>query len=56
MVRGTVVLMTLFFANLKPSFGVVIAGSIVGIIAFAIGIYSTLTIEETHDKNLDFLE
>jgi hypothetical protein len=56
MVRGTVVLMTLFFANLKPSFGVVIAGSIVGIIAFALGIYSTLTIEETHDKNLDFLE
>lgn len=56
MVRGTVVLMTLFFANLKPSFGVVIAGSIVGIIAFSIGIYSTLTIEETHDKNLDFLE
>jgi MFS family permease len=56
MVRGTVVLMTLFFVNLKPSFGVVIAGSVVGIIAFAIGIYSTLTIEETHDKDLDFLE
>jgi MFS family permease len=56
MVRGTVVLMTLFFANLKPSFGVILAGSIVGIIAFAIGIYSTLTIEETHGKELDFLE
>ncbi len=56
MVRGTVVIMTLFFANLKPGFGVVFAGSIVGVIAFAIGIYSTLTIEETHDKNLDFLE
>jgi hypothetical protein len=56
MVRGTVVLMTLFFANLKPSFGVILAGSIVGIIAFSIGIYSTLTIEETHDKELDFLE
>jgi hypothetical protein len=53
-VRGTVILMTLLFDYLKPSTNVIIAGAIVGIICFVIGIYATLTIPETHDKDLDF--
>ena len=53
-VRGTVILMTLLFDYLKPSTNVIIAGAVVGIICFVIGIYATLTIPETHDKDLDF--
>jgi MFS family permease len=56
MVRGTVVGMTLLYSYLKPSFQVLIAGSIVGLICFVIGIYSTITIPETHNKELDYNE
>lgn len=56
MVRGTVVLMTILYKFFKPDQGVIIAGAIVGAICFAIGFYSTLTIPETHGKDLDFLE
>jgi hypothetical protein len=53
-VRGTVILMTLLFDYLKPSTNVIMAGAVVGIICFVLGIYATLTIPETHDKDLDF--
>jgi hypothetical protein len=56
MVRGTVVLMTLMFTFFKPSSGVLVSGILVGLVCFVIGIYSTLTIPETHDKDMDFLE
>lgn len=56
MVRGTVVLMTILYQFSIPSFGVILAGAFVGLISFAIGIYSTVTISETHDRDLDFLE
>lgn len=56
MVRGTVALMIPVYKFFKPDQGVIIAGAIVGAICFAIGFYSTLTIPETHDKDLDFLE
>lgn len=56
MVRGTVVLMTWFFLSFKVSLGVIVAGSILGLVCFFIGIYSTVTIPETHDKDLDFVE
>jgi len=56
MVRGLLPLMLLGFDYFKISLGVVIAASIIGFIAFALGIYSTLTIEETHNKDLNFLE
>jgi hypothetical protein len=56
MVRGTLVLMILLFDYFKPSTGVIYAAVIVGIIAFGLGIYSTLTIPETHNKDLDFVE
>ena len=56
MVRGTLVLMILMFNYFKPSTGVLWSAVIVGVIAFAVGIYSTLTIPETHDRDLDFIE
>lgn len=56
MVRGTLVLMILMFNYFKPSTGVLWSAVIVGLIAFAVGIYSTLTIPETHDRDLDFIE
>ena len=56
MVRGTVVIMTMIYKFFKPDQGIIIAGAIVGAICFAIGFYSTLTIPETHGKDLDFLE
>ena len=56
MVRGTVVGMTALFGFLKPSWGVIYAGASVGIICFALGFLATITISETHDIDLDFLE
>ncbi|ESU19262.1 hypothetical protein FCR2A7T_26860 [Flavobacterium cauense R2A-7] len=56
MVRGLVPVMLLAFDGLKVNSGVITAAAIVGLIAFTLGIYSTLTIEETHNKDLDFNE
>ncbi|TDB59844.1 MFS transporter [Arundinibacter roseus] len=55
-VRGALVPMNLLFLAFKPSLGVIMAGMLVGVLVFSIGFYSTLTIPETHGKDLDFLE
>lgn len=56
MVRGALVGMTTLFTYLKPGMGVIYAGAVVAAISYLIGFYSTLTIPETHDKDLDYLE
>lgn len=56
MVRGTVVIMTTLFTNFKTSFSVLGSGALVGVICFIIGFYCVLTILETHDRDLEFLE
>lgn len=56
MVRGTLVLMILGFDALKEHVTVIISAVVIGVIAFALGIYATLTVEETHNKDLDFTE
>ena len=56
MVRGSVVLMTLLFTFFKPSAGTIMAGALVAAVCYTIGFYSTLTIKETHNRDLDFLE
>ncbi|TGD58223.1 MFS transporter [Flavobacterium humi] len=56
MVRGLVPAMLYAFDTLKVGNGVIIAASIVGFIAFSLGIYSTLTISETHGKDLEYTE
>ncbi|GAA4446435.1 MFS transporter [Nibrella saemangeumensis] len=56
MVRGTVIFMNFLYISLKPSLDVINAGAVVGLISFAIGFYSILTIPETHGKDLNYLE
>lgn len=56
MVRGLVPVMLFIFNYFKPATGVLYSALILGILVFAIALYSTLTIEETHDKDLNFLE
>jgi hypothetical protein len=56
MVRGLVPGMLFLFNHFKPSTGVISAAILVGLLAFTAGIYSTLSIEETHNKDMDFVE
>lgn len=70
MVRGMVVVMNFLYIGFKTGsfnffgktilsinpLGVIIAGAIVALIMFSLGFYSTLTIPETHGKELDYLE
>lgn len=56
MVRGLVPVMLLAFDGLKINNGVIAAAAIVGLVAFALGIYATVTIAETHNRDLDFTE
>ncbi len=56
MVRGLTIPMTLLYQGLKPSMTATYAAAVVGVIVFAIGFYSVLTIPETHGKELDFIE
>ena len=56
MVRGMVVIMTLMFEYIRDWSDVIMGGAVVGLVAFIIGIYSTVSIPETHDRDLDFLE
>ena len=56
MVRGTLVIMLLSFNFLKHNNSVIISACIVGVIVFGIAIYSVLTISETHNKDMDFVE
>lgn len=56
-VRGLLVAMTLLYEGFKTlDLNVIISGALVGIIVFSLGIYATLTIPETHGKDLDFIE
>lgn len=56
MVRGLVPVMLLGFNFFKDFVSVILAASIVGAVVFFLGIYSTLTIAETHGKEMDFIE
>lgn len=56
MVRGLVPVMLLGFDFFKVDYGVIVSALIVGAIVFTLGIYSTLTVAETHDRDLDFTE
>lgn len=56
MVRGTVPLMLIGFDYLKHTQTVIISAAIIGLIAFGFGIYATLTIRETHNTDLDYVE
>lgn len=55
-VRGMVPLMLMGFDFFKAGSGVIMAAVFIGFIAFALGIYATLTVAETHGRDLDFIE
>jgi MFS transporter, putative metabolite:H+ symporter len=55
-VRGAVVPLTLSFQVLKNTFGVVHAGLIVGAVCMALAFAALLAMDETHGKDLDYLE
>jgi MFS family permease len=55
-VRGMVVPMTFAFHSLVYVTGVVYAGAIVGIVCLVIAYFSLFHLEETYNKDLDFLE
>jgi MFS family permease len=56
MVRGLLPVMLMGFDYFKGDYGVIMAATIVGIAAFTLGIGATLTVEETHNRDLDFVE
>jgi MFS family permease len=56
MVRGCVPLMLIGFDYLKITQSVITSAAIVGVIVFILGIYSVITISETHNKHMDFVE
>ncbi|TNE55092.1 MAG: MFS transporter [Bacteroidetes bacterium] len=55
-VRGMLVPMILCFDGTKFSLGVIGAAVLVGAVSFALGFYSTMTIPETHNKDLNYVE
>jgi MFS family permease len=55
-VRASVVPLTLGFQSLKNSSGIVAAGSVVGVVAFALALISLYGLEETYGKDLNFYE
>ena len=56
MVRGALAGMIVIFNFLKPSQGAIWSAAILGIVIYLLGFYSTLSIAETHNKDLDYLE
>lgn len=56
MVRGSVPVMLIGFDYLKGYYSVIISAALIGFIAFSIGIYATLSSNETHNCEMDFLD
>lgn len=56
MVRGALILMTMFYKDLKPENGVLMAVVIVGAVTFAIAYISLIFLKETFNKELDYQE
>lgn len=56
MVRGALIVMNLIFGALKPTGGILLATLVVASITYLIAFYCTVTIEETHHKDLDYFE
>ena len=55
-VRGSVIPMTLVFKLLKVHYGLMISMSIIGTVVMIFAIWSTLMLEETFHKDLDYFE
>ena len=55
-VRGATIPLASLFVYLKPTFGVINAGLILGVSTAAIALISLFFLEETFTKDLDYLE
>jgi hypothetical protein len=55
-VRGSVVLITSAFLALKGPLGLLGAAWAVGLLCFALGAVSLAGLEDTHGRDLDFVE
>ena len=55
-VRGSVVPLTLSFQSLKDSYGVINGGLIVAVFCVVVAFLALINLEETHGKDLDYLE
>ncbi len=55
-VRGLLPVMLFSFNYLKFSLGIILSAAVVGLVVFTLAIHATLTIEETHNKDMDFIE
>ena len=55
-VRGLLPVMLLIFNFFKYDYGVIVSAGIVLVITFSLAIYSACTMEETHGRDLNFLE
>ncbi|HEV7347963.1 MFS transporter [Telluribacter sp.] len=55
-VRATVLLTLPLYQYLKPGWGVLEAGAMVGVLCFGLGVLSLGYMEETYGKELDYLE
>ena len=56
MVRGLLAVMLIGFDYFKAIYGVITSVIIIGVIAFGLSVYATWTSNETHQKDLDFVE
>ena len=56
MVRGLVPVMLLGFDFFKADYGVITAAAIIAVIVFGSSIYATIIIDETHNRDMDFVE
>ncbi len=55
-VRGSVVPMTLFFRYLSGHIGLVHGALVVGLICIALGLFAIFSLEESHGKDLNFVD
>lgn len=56
LVRGITAIMTLVYASLNENNGVIFSAAAIGIVVMALAFYSTITIEESYHKDLDYVE
>ena len=55
-VRGSVPLINLYFMSLKGPLGIVNAALVVGLSTIAIALIAALNLQETFNKEIDFIE
>jgi hypothetical protein len=55
-VRGATALMTIWWTGMSPGMGILQAAIIIGVVVIPIAIGATFILEESHGKNLDYVE